>query len=686
MLTVQVTQIVSGLGTELFITTNAGDNISVRAATSTSTIVEVLENGTPVVGIPAIDPATLARLTIAGDDGNNVINLSGVTATFFNPNLEIFVDGDDGDDFITGSPDIASTLSGGDGTDVLFGGNQGDLLTGGNGQDLLNGGDGNDTLNGGDGGDILNGQVGDDVVNGGASGDTINGGSGADTLNGQSGNDTITGDTGDDVIDGGSGSDTLDGALGNDSLLGGSEGDSLLGNAGNDTLNGDGGNDSLFGGDDDDLLLGGADDDSLNGENGNDIVNGNSGNDTAFGSSGDDTILGGSGNDLLYGDGDETQANLTGSDRIFGHIGNDTIFGGSGADYIDGGTGDDLVTTNDLVASVNDILINPEGGAGVTTVANFTISLSSEAEDVVLIQYDINSDGTLTGGTATAGVDYVRVLSGTATFQPGETQVLVPVSILGDTLDELAETFFITLTGATNVAILDGLGEGRIIDDDATDLSVSPEVDPQVLVDTLVGTNTGIVVTGFTLTTPGAAGTAVSTGVYSAGGLAPYGLFGDGIVLSTGDVADYGSGPNLTPDQSTAFSFNPDFSQDVLLDPITGGLNDHFDVTRLDISFDLLPGFDTLFFNTVFGSEEFPEFVPLGFFDGFGIYLNGSAPSDNIAFVGGLPVSIAHPDFAAVPGTELDGVLAPGGNPLLTFQAFIGDGVTATPLRSSSLT
>ena len=159
MLTVQVTQIVSGLGTELFITTNSGDNISVRAAISTSTVVEVLENGSPVLGIPAIDPATLARLTVSGDDGNNVIDLTAVTGTFFNPNLEIIVDGNDGDDFIRGSLDIASTLNGGDGTDVLFGGNRADLLSGGNGQDLLNGGDGNDTLNGGDGGDIINGQV-----------------------------------------------------------------------------------------------------------------------------------------------------------------------------------------------------------------------------------------------------------------------------------------------------------------------------------------------------------------------------------------------------------------------------------------------------------------------------------------------------------------------------------------------
>lgn len=680
MLTVQVTQIMSGLGTELVITSTSGDDIAVRAATTTSTVVEVLQDGVPLVGIPAIDPATLTRLTVVGDDGNNVINLSEVTGAFFNANLEIIVDGDDGDDFITGRLDIASTLNGGDGTDVLVGGTQADSLSGGDGQDLLNGGDGNDTLNGGDGGDIINGEAGDDVVNGGSSGDTINGGTGADTLNGQSGADNILGDTGDDVINGGSGSDTLDGEQGNDLLSGGTEADSLLGGAGIDTLNGDGGNDSLFGGDDDDLIFGGANDDLLNGENGNDIVNGNSGNDTAFGSAGDDTVLGGSGDDLLYGDGDETQTNLTGSDRILGHIGNDTIFGGSGADNIDGGTGDDLVRTNDLVAAVNDIQINAEGATGTTTVVNFTISLSSESDDVVTIQYDITSDGTLTGGTATAGVDFVSVLGRTATFQPGDTQIQVPVTIIGDDLDEIEETFFITLTSATNVAILDGLGEGRIFDDDDTDLTVTAETSAQVLVDTLTGGNTGIVVTGFNLIAPAAVAGAVPTGVYSAGGLAPYGLNGNGVILSTGDVAAYGSGPNLNPDTSTEFNPNPDMSQDILLDPITGGLDDHFDVTRLDITFDLLPGFDTVFFNTVFGSEEFPEFVPLGFFDGFGIYLNGNSPGDNIAFVGGQPVSIAHPDFAAIPGTELDGVLAPGGNALLTFQRFIGNGATGNTL------
>jgi Ca2+-binding RTX toxin-like protein len=467
MLTVQVTQIMAGLDNELIITTNAGDDIAVRAATSPSTIVEVLENGVPVVGIPAIDPATLTRLTVIGDDGNNVIDLTAVTGTFFNPNLEIIVDGDDGDDFIRASLDIASTLNGGDGTDVLFGGTQADSLTGGDGQDLLNGGDGDDTLNGGDGGDIINGDAGDDLVNGGSSGDTINGGFGADTLNGQSGTDEINGGTDDDVIDGGSGSDTLDGALGDDSLSGGADADSLLGDVGADTLNGDAGNDSLFGGDDNDLVFGGTDDDLLNGDNGNDIVNGNSGNDTAIGGADDDTVLGGSGGDSLFGDATTVEASTPGNDRIVGHIGNDTILGGLGSDNIDGGGGDDLIQSGDIFLSINNVRIDPEGLAGSTTQATFTVILSSPSALPVTVEYLTSSDGTAVGGTATEGSDYTGVLTPTLlTFQPGETQQTLSISVLGDDVDEPEETFFVNLSNPSGAAISNGSGEGRIIDDD----------------------------------------------------------------------------------------------------------------------------------------------------------------------------------------------------------------------------
>ena len=48
----------------------------------------------------ALCTLVMAMATVVGDDGNNVINLSTVTGAFFNPNLEIIVDGDDGDDVI----------------------------------------------------------------------------------------------------------------------------------------------------------------------------------------------------------------------------------------------------------------------------------------------------------------------------------------------------------------------------------------------------------------------------------------------------------------------------------------------------------------------------------------------------------------------------------------------------------
>lgn len=461
MLTVQVTQIMAGMDNELVITTNAGDDIAVRAATGTSTVVEVLENGTPLVGIPAIDPATLTRLTVIGDDGNNVIDLTAVSATFFNPNLEIIVDGDDGDDFIRASLDIASTLNGGDGTDVLFGGTQADSLTGGHGQDLLNGGDGDDTLNGGDGGDIINGEVGDDLVNGGSSSDTINGGSGADTLNGQSGSDTINGGTDDDVIDGGSGSDTLDGAVGDDSLSGGADADSLLGGVGTDTLKGDGGNDSLFGGDNDDLVFGGAGDDLLHGENGNDIVNGNSGDDTAFGSADDDTVLGGSGNDLLYGDSDETQLTPAGNDRIVGHIGDDTIFAGIGSDTVDGGAGDDSIVGGFFdppLVSIDSVVLGAEGDSGTTSVT-FTISLSRAAVGTEQITYSTSD------GSATAGSDYTAD-SNTLTFPAGATTLTVAIDVVGDEEIEGDEFFFVTISNPVNANLGVFQGSALITDDD----------------------------------------------------------------------------------------------------------------------------------------------------------------------------------------------------------------------------
>ena len=81
----------------------------------------------------------------------------------------------------------------------------------------------------------------------------------------------------------------------------------------------------------------------------------------------------------------------------------------------------------------------------------------------------------------------------------------------------------------------------------------------------------------------------------------------------------------------------------------------------------------------VFGSEEYAEFVGSEFIDGFGLFLNGV----NLASVGRVrdqPVNINHLAMAKILGTQLDGVLAPNGNPLVIFSAPVVPGSTGNVL------
>ena len=205
----------------------------------------------------------------------------------------------------------------------------------------------------------------------------------------------------------------------------------------------------------------------------------------------------------------------------------------------------------------------------------------------------------------------------------------------------------------------------------AMGISVTPETDAMTLAAAVTGGGgSGLVVTGATLSGHTTGGGGVSSGTYT-NASGTYAPLGPGIVLSTGSVQDYGDGPNTSTGFSTFYSVPATPAQEALLDPITGGLFDHFDVTQLDITFDMLAGSDTAFFNVVFGSEEFPEFVGDVFIDGFGLFVNGV----NIAFLGGLPINIDHPAFSAVLGTELDGILRVG-----TVSSFVGDGSTGNTL------
>jgi Ca2+-binding RTX toxin-like protein len=250
---------------ELSVELGSSESAQVSAVNG-NVLIGLSNNGGPYVpftGIGTLPASRIVSLNIYGGDDANTIDLSNVTLTTF-PNLtSLQAFGDDGNDVLIGSPNLANQLFGEDGHDSLRGGLADDSLNGGNGNDTIVGNEGNDVIAAGDG---------------------------ADSVLAGDGNDTITGGNGNDTVSGGNGDDDVSGQNGQDSLLG---------DVGNDTLNGDGGFDTLEGGDGDDSMLGGDLNDSLVGGDGNDALNGNSGDDTLVGVTGFDNIDGGIGNDLI---------------------------------------------------------------------------------------------------------------------------------------------------------------------------------------------------------------------------------------------------------------------------------------------------------------------------------------------------------------------------------------------------
>jgi hypothetical protein len=199
----------------------------------------------------------------------------------------------------------------------------------------------------------------------------------------------------------------------------------------------------------------------------------------------------------------------------------------------------------------------------------------------------------------------------------------------------------------------------------ANAIVVTAETNATDLANAVTAGGTGLVVTSATLSGQSSGG-AVSSGTYT-NATGTYAI-GGGIVISSGDVQDYGDGPNTESGHTTNYGTSATTAQEGLLDPITGGGLDHFDVTQLDLEFTTNTG--NVFFLVVFGSDEFDEFVGSTFIDAFGLYLNDT----NIAQFNGDPINIDHPDMDFRAGTELDGVLPGSGTPML----FSASGLSTT--------
>jgi PKD repeat protein len=107
--------------------------------------------------------------------------------------------------------------------------------------------------------------------------------------------------------------------------------------------------------------------------------------------------------------------------------------------------------------SVSDASVT-EGNSGSTQVG-FTISLSAPGTGTATVNY------ATVNASATAGSDYTAT-SGTVTFGAGETQKTVWVTVVGDTAVEPDEVFSLMLSGGSGLEILDGQGNGTIVNDD----------------------------------------------------------------------------------------------------------------------------------------------------------------------------------------------------------------------------
>lgn len=129
-------------------------------------------------------------------------------------------------------------------------------------------------------------------------------------------------------------------------------------------------------------------------------------------------------------------------------------------------TGACTITDDDTsMLSIGDVTVTEGNGGSVQAV--FTVTASTHSDRTISVNY-ATADGT----AKVADNDYMST-SGALSFAPGQTSKTVSVTVLGDLLDELDETFTVTLSSPGNAGISDGTGLGTITDDDTSQLSIA---------------------------------------------------------------------------------------------------------------------------------------------------------------------------------------------------------------------
>ena len=142
---------------------------------------------------------------------------------------------------------------------------------------------------------------------------------------------------------------------------------------------------------------------------------------------------------------------------------------------VDGEFGDLTITGTSVEITDNDdapvISVNSpsvtEGDKDTTAILTFKVSLSAPSGQAVTVDYAEH-----TGGTAIKGEDYNALTADTLSFDAGETNKTITITVKGDDVDEANETVIIRLSSPDKATLSGGAqtldASGTITDDDAT--------------------------------------------------------------------------------------------------------------------------------------------------------------------------------------------------------------------------
>ena len=436
-------RLAGGLGDDVLIGGAGADTLDGGEGDDTAVYIDKLAS--VVVTLAGTAYATVTIDGVAEDKIRDIENLVGGDAGDR-------LTGDAGDNILEGLLG-ADTLTGGEGADALIGGGDADLLDGGLGTDIAIYADQTQSV-----AVTLNGASLATVTIGGADQDRV---VNIENVVGGSGHDALTGDDLANLLDGGAGDDILTGGLGQDLLEGGTGADTAsyaektaavavtLSFSNNATV--------TVGGLVEDIIrnienvTGGSVADTLNGDLFANKLSGLGGNDTLLGAGGQDTLDGGTGVDTaIYTEkAAAVQVTLNGAfdatvflggfvedvvrnvENILGGSAADILTGDGAANILEGRNGDDLISGQ----GGNDTL---DGGLG-----NDTARYSEKSTAVV-----VTLNGSL-GTTVTVGGTEQDTIAGFENLIGG---------LAGD-----------SLTGDTQVNLLDGAGGGDLLNGAAGD-------------------------------------------------------------------------------------------------------------------------------------------------------------------------------------------------------------------------